>query len=102
MSQVKDLIIEDERKYSAAIRVALRAGELERCDLICEEVYERHSPVKLKLAYRIGNSLITRRDPAVAPFKDTSVDRKQLSTTLENIWTDFSDKCRCRSLAYED
>jgi hypothetical protein len=102
MSFAKRAIVEDERKYSAAIRVALRAGELERCDLICEQVFERHSKDTLKSAYRIGNNLISIGDQAVQPFKGTATDRKQLSAILENLWTEFPDKCRCRSLAYED
>ena len=56
MSQVKDLIVEDERQYSAAIRVGLAAGELNRCDLICEELTERHSKDALDLAVATGLS----------------------------------------------
>jgi hypothetical protein len=102
MSQVKDLIVEDERKYSAAIRVALAAGELSQCDLICEELTEQHSDDALDLAYKVGNAWITKGDPRVAPFKDTKQDRLKLSKILHDIRTDFPSRCRCKSLAYEN
>ena len=102
MSAVKDLIIEHERKFAAAIRVALAAGELKRCKLICEELYEQHSEDARDYAYKIGNAWITNRNSGVVPFKATKQDRRELSDILHDLWTDFPDTCRCKSQAYED
>ncbi len=98
MSFAQRAIAEDEQKREAAIRVALMAGELKQCDLICRQIFEQHSEDTLESAYKIGNSLISKSDPAVEPFKDTVADRNELSAILENLWTDFRNKCKCQSV----
>jgi hypothetical protein len=100
MSGVKDLIVEDERKRHAAIQIALRAGELQSCDL-CEEIFETHSEDSLTEAYKIGNALISKNDPLTKYFKG-SKGRKELSAILKDLWTEFSDECKCKRQARED
>jgi hypothetical protein len=98
MSFAQRAIAEGEQKREASIRVALMAGDLIQCDQICGQVFEQHSEETRQSAYKIGNSLISKGDPAVVPFKDTPEDRKELSAILENLWTDFPNKCKCQSV----
>ncbi|HEV7395937.1 MAG TPA: hypothetical protein VGN86_05460 [Pyrinomonadaceae bacterium] len=95
------MIVEDERKRQAAIQIALKAGELQSCDL-CEEVFETHSEDSLTEAYKIGNAMISDNDPLVKDFKKTPAGRKELSAILKDLWTDFSDECKCKRQARED
>ncbi len=101
MSVVKDLIAEDERKEGAAKQVALKAEELETCD-VCGVTFETHSEDALNRAYKIGNALISNNDPLVKDFKKTPKGRQELSAILQVLWTNFSDECRCKQQARED
>lgn len=100
MSRVKELIVEDERKEQAAQQVGIRAGELERCE-VCGVTFEVHSKDSLKTAYKIGNALISNNDPLTRVFKNNPQGRRELTNILENLWTNFSAECRCKSQARE-
>jgi len=101
MSRANELIAQDERKRQAAVEIAIRAGVLNRCEL-CEELTEDHSEELLTKAYAIANSLITKNDPLTQDFKTNSRDRRELTDILKNLWTDFSDECKCKRQARED
>ena len=101
MSGVKAVLAEDERKGGAVIQIAIRAEELKTCE-VCGGTFEVHSEDSLNTAYRIGNALISNNDPLTRDFKNTSQRRRELTDMLQNLWTDFSDECRCKRQARED
>ncbi|MDT7543603.1 MAG: hypothetical protein QOE33_3507 [Acidobacteriota bacterium] len=101
MSAVKELLVESERKWQAAVVIAKRAGELKRCEL-CEELTEEHSKDSLKKAYAIGNSYISANNPLTKDFKNSGQGRRELTDILENLWTDFDNLCKCQRQALED
>ena len=101
MSGVKELLVEDERKWQAAIAIAKRAGVLSRCE-VCGELTEEHSKDLLKEGYVIANSLISKNDALTQDFRNDSGGRRELTDILKNLWTDFSDECKCKRQARED
>jgi len=100
MSRVKELIVENERKERAAEQVGIRAGEFETCE-VCGVTFEVHSKDSLERAYKIGNALISDNDRLARDFKNSLQGRRELTDILENLWTNFSDECRCKSQARE-
>ena len=74
---------------------------MSRCE-ICGVLTEAHSEDVQKKAYAIGNSLITKSDPLTRPFKNNPQGRRELTDILENLWTDFSDECKCKRQTREE
>jgi hypothetical protein len=101
MSGVKTVMEQDERKRQAAVQIYIRAGVLKRCD-VCGELTEAHSEELIEKSYMIGNSLISKNDPLTKDFKNNANDRLELAAILKNLWTDFSQHCKCKRQAYED
>src|SRR5437763_12125688 len=87
MSVVKELLVENECRWLAAVEISKRAGVLNRCE-ICEELTEVHFEELLKKAYAIGNSLISKNNPLTRDFKNDSLGRRELTDILQNLWTD--------------
>jgi hypothetical protein len=101
MSITKDLLVEQELKWAAAVEISKRAGVLSRCEL-CEELTEIHTEDNVKMAYAIGNSLISKNDLLTKYFKNSSAGRRELTDMLKGLWTDFDSMCKCRRQALEN
>jgi hypothetical protein len=84
MGQSKDLLIEDDQKWHAAIEIGVRSGVLRECGL-CEEVTEQ-SDDGLEAAYKLGNALITQKDALVRHFKT----RQELTDLIQTLPDEFS------------
>jgi hypothetical protein len=68
MGQAKQLLIEDEQKWHAAIEIGVLSGVLRKCGL-CEEVTYQ-SEGELEDAYRLANAFFYTKGPACASFEN--------------------------------
>jgi hypothetical protein len=89
MGALKETGTEQDAKQAIATEIALKVGLLEKC----EEhgcVYDAMNDFALEDAFRYGEALITRNDPAVAAFAG---NRKRLHHVLENIRSGLPNCC---------
>lgn len=99
MSAIKRLQEENEQKRQVAIDIATQVGLLTTCDYHDDEVYDPGEN-NYDEAYKLANSLITKKDPLVAVFEG---NRKELADLIKDITNEFGDECSlCAKWKEED
>ena len=96
MGQAKQLPIEDEQKWHAAIEIGVMSDVLRKCEL-CEEVTDQ-SEGESEDAYRFANAFFTRRDPLVRHFKT----RLELTDLIQSLPDELNKECLCIRQSRED
>ena len=74
---------------AAARTIAVRAGLLEACDT-CDDIFDPGS-YAFEDAYKLGNALVTRNDPLVAPFQS----RREMTDIVKEVGTSAPELCHC-------
>ena len=89
MNTLREAVTEQDGRRAVAMRIALEVGLLETCpDHGC--VYDAMNDFALEDAYRCGESLIVRNDPAVAIFQG---NRKRLRHAIEETRSGMPNGC---------
>jgi len=89
-----DRVLEEKE---IAQEVAIKAGYLARCG-DCSDVYDPGNGDP-EPAYKLANSLITKKDPLVEIFWD---DRTRLTDLLKDLHHEYPGQCHCDDLIHED
>ena len=90
----KEMLEDEEHKNNVARTVLLKEGAIKECEY-CSDYKDNFDYEALTNAYKIGNSMITKKDELVDVFVG---DRKALSDRIKSVYSDTNWECHCEQV----
>lgn len=93
----KEMLEGEEHKDRVALTILLKSGAIKECEY-CSDYHNNFDDEALTNAYKIGNSMITKKDELVDVFDG---DRKALSDRITSVYSDANWECHCEQVMKE-